>query len=412
MNVCFFTNEYPPNVYGGAGVHVDYLARELSRRTNLLVKCFGPQDERKENLRVKGVAPPEDALDGIPRELGFVFSAFHCCLRFFNPPFAADIVHCHTWYSHLAGILARKAYGIPLVVTTHSLEPLRPWKREQIGLGFDVSSWVESQALSLADAVIAVSRDTRQDILDHFPVSEKRVHVIPNGIDPEEFAPVESRDALDRHGVRADRPYVLFVGRITRQKGIIHLVNAIEDLEDRLQVVLLAGAPDTPEIQREMESRIRELKQKRDGIVWITDMLDNPDKIQFYSHASVFCCPSIYEPFGIINLEAMACETPVVATRTGGIPEVVVDGETGILVPVRLGKNGGDFSPAEPETFSKNLAEAVNRLVRDDALRLRMARESRRRAREVFSWKTIAGQVHSLYESLLSRHEGMKRKQP
>lgn len=399
MNVCFFTNEYPPNIYGGAGVHVEYLSRELARLTPLLVKCFGKQDTQTPSLTVKGVDIDTGLLNGIPKDLSFVFSAFYKNLQFFNPPFDCDIVHCHTWYSHFAGLLAKMAYGIPLVVTTHSLEPLRPWKREQIGLGFDVSSWIEEQALTKADAIIAVSKDTKQDVLRHFKIDEAKIHVIPNGIDTEEYKPGPEKSVLREFGINPDKPYLLFVGRITRQKGIIHLVNAIPFLDPGLQIVLCAGAPDTPEIKKEMEGRITEIKKTHPDVIWISEMMDLSRKIQFYANAELFCCPSVYEPFGIINLEAMACGVPVIGTKTGGIPEIVVHGETGLLVPLEKDPGG---NPVNALKFSKDLAEAINRVFRDKNLRKSMGNKSRIRAMEVFSWTRIAKQTYNLYQKVLA----------
>lgn len=399
MKVCFFTNEYPPNIYGGAGVHVQYLSRELAKLTPLLVKCFGKQDSQTSSLTVKGVDIDPVLLNGIPRDLSFVFSAFYKNLQFFNPPFDCDIVHCHTWYSHFAGLLAKMAYGVPLVVTTHSLEPLRPWKREQIGLGFGVSTWIEEQALTRADAIIAVSKDTKQDVLRHFKVDEAKIHVIPNGIDTEEYKPGPEKSALKEFGINPDKPYLLFVGRITRQKGIIHLVNAIPYMDPGLQIVLCAGAPDTREIKKEMEDRIAEIKKTHPDVVWISEMIDLPRKIQFYANAELFCCPSVYEPFGIINLEAMACGVPVIGTKIGGIPEIVVHGETGLLVPLEKNSAG---NPVDALKFSKDLAEAINRVFRDKALRRSMGAKSRTRAMEVFSWTSIAKQTYNLYQKVLA----------
>jgi glycogen synthase len=314
-------------------------------------------------------------------------------------PVDADVVHCHTWYVHLAGLLVRHAYGPPLVVTVHSLEPLRPWKREQLGGGYDLSTWVERTALESAEAVIAVSRGTRDDVLRHFDVAPERVHVIHNGIDAAFYAPDPATDALERHGVDPGRPYVLFVGRITRQKGIVHLVRAIRHLDPGFGVVLCAGQPDTPEIAAEMEAAVAEARAHRPDVVWIGEMVSRPDVRQLYSHAALFVCPSVYEPFGIINLEAMACETAVVASRVGGIPEVVVDGETGVLVPLELSADD-PMSPADPDRYARDLADAVNRLMADGALRARMGAAGRRRAADHFSWSAIADETVALYRSL------------
>jgi glycogen synthase len=317
-------------------------------------------------------------------------------------PVDADVVHVHTWYTHLAGVLVRLAYGIPLVLTVHSLEPLRPWKREQLGGGYEVSSWVERTAIESADAVIAVSQGTREDVLRLFDVTPERVHVIHNGIDPDFYHPDPATDALERHGVDPSVPYVLFVGRITRQKGIVHLARAIRHLDPGVGVVLCAGQPDTPEIGREMAEAVAAAQAERPNVVWIGEMVSRNDVRQLYSHASVFCCPSVYEPFGIINLEAAACETPVVASAVGGIPEVVVDGETGLLVPVEL-QLDDPMSPVDPDRFELNLAGAINALMADPAAREAMGRAGRRRAVEVFGWESIARQTVDLYRSLLAR---------
>ena len=310
-------------------------------------------------------------------------------------------MHCHTWYTHWGGILARKNYDIPLVITVHSLEPLRPWKREQLGSGYDFSLWVEKTALEMAEAIIAVSNETRADIARLFKVKKERLHVIYNGIDLEEYRPVKPKDALRKFGIDSEKPYLLFVGRITRQKGIIHLVHAIEFMDKNFQIVLCAGAPDTPEIAREMKSAVEQARRARDGIIWIDQMLDKPSVIQLYSHAAVFCCPSIYEPFGIINLEAMACETAVVASKVGGIKEVVVDGGTGFLVPLAQMKES-PFEPTHPEKFARDLAMKINELMRDEKLRTRFGKAGRLRAEKKFSWRAIARETKSLYQSLLA----------
>ncbi|MEO6054633.1 MAG: glycogen synthase, partial [Chthoniobacterales bacterium] len=313
MKALFLTNEYPPHVYGGAGVHVEYLSKELAKRIQVEVRCFGEQQEGSKNLTVQGF--DLDAKNfTCPKELRSVFGAVQRCTDFNTAAIEADIVHCHTWYTHFGGILAKLNYGLPLVITVHSLEPLRPWKREQLGGGYDFSLWVEKTALEMADAVIAVSNETKADILRLFDVKPERLHVIHNGIDLDEYQKSEDTKVLKKHGIDPEIPYVLFVGRITRQKGIIHLVHAIKHLAPGFQVVLCAGAPDTPEIAEEMKTAVSKAQKERPGIIWIDEMLDRASTIEIYSHASVFVCPSIYEPFGIINLEAMACETAVVAT--------------------------------------------------------------------------------------------------
>jgi glycogen synthase len=311
----------------------------------------------------------------------------------------ADVVHCHTWYTHLGGILIRQGYGIPLAITVHSLEPLRPWKREQLRGGYDLSVWIEQTALAMADGVIAVSKGTRDDILRVTDVRPERIHVIYNGIDTSLYKPVAATDALERNGVDPARPYVLFVGRITRQKGIVYLARAIPLIDSTAQVVLCAGAPDTPQIAAEMQQAVSDAQREREGVIWIQEMLPREATIQLYSHATVFCCPSIYEPFGIINLEAMACGTPVVASNVGGIPEVVVDGETGVLVPLEQ-QTESPFEPLDPHKFSADLADAINHLLRDGALRERMAGAGRERVEREFAWAAIAKQTADLYSNL------------
>ena len=399
MKVLLLTNEYPPYTYGGAGVHVDYLSCELAKLMSVEVRCFGDQDLSLRNLRVKGFTGQERD-EGCPEPLRSVFRAAQRGLDFNTYGIDADLVHCHTWYTHLGGILAKLNYGLPLVITTHSLEPLRPWKREQLAGGYDFSLWVERTALEMADAIIAVSQGTKDDILRHFRVKEEKIHVIHNGIDPAEYRRQASTQALTQHGVDPSMPYALFVGRITRQKGIVYLARAIRHMDPGFQVVLCAGAPDTQEIATEMERIVKEVSAGRSGVVWIREMLDKPSIIQLYSHAAVFCCPSIYEPFGIINLEAMACETPVVASRVGGIPEVVVDGETGVLVPLEQMREA-PFAPLEPDRFARDLATAVNTLMADPGLRGRMAKAGRERAERLFSWSAIAKQTTSLYQTLI-----------
>jgi glycogen synthase len=315
---------------------------------------------------------------------------------------SADIVHCHTWYTHLGGITAKLNYGIPLVITVHSLEPLRPWKREQLGGGYDFSLWVEKTALEMADAVIAVSGDTREDLHTYFEIPDERISIIHNGIDLNEYQPKQNPELLRLLGVDPERPYILFVGRITRQKGIVHLVRAIKHFDPGFQIVLCAGAPDTPEIAAEMQQAVTAAREHHDDIIWIEKMVTRPEAIALYSGASVFVCPSIYEPFGIINLEAMACGTPVVASAVGGIKEVVVDGETGFLVPLDQMKES-PFEATEPEKFSADLAAKVNLLMADPELAARMGAAGRKRAEEFFSWDAIAQKTERLYRELLKR---------
>ncbi|TVR67702.1 MAG: glycogen synthase [Spirochaetaceae bacterium] len=403
--VALFSNEYPPNVYGGAGVHVEYLSRALAEFVPVEVRCFGTQDREEPNLRVKGYQPWEEmSRNTDPRFVGAT-GAFSRSLAMAKDTLDADVVHCHTWYTQMAGLIAAKLWDIPFVLTTHSLEPLRPWKAEQLGPAYHLSSWMERTAIENADAVIAVSRETRNDVFDHFGAAETKTHVIHNGIDLAEYQRDSATEVLEKHGIDPTRPYVLFVGRITRQKGIIHLVDAIPHIDPEVQVVLLAGAPDTETIAQEMKDHIAAARAQRRGITWIDEMLPRRETIQFYSHAAVFCCPSVYEPFGIINLEAMACKTAVVASRVGGIPEVVVPDETGILVDLELER--GTFFPKDPEGFSRALAAGINRIARDPALARRMGEAGRKRAEDHFSWRAIAQKTLSLYEALLERKHGM-----
>jgi len=397
--IALFTKEYPPHVYGGAGVHVEYLSRELARRVPVEIRCFGDQDVRDGNLRVRGYPMWKDVGEGgDPRHAGAV-DAFARSLAMAKDRLDAEVVHCHTWYTDMAGLLASKLWGVPYALTIHSLEPLRPWKSEQLGRAYQLSLWMERTAIHEADAVVAVSEETRADVLRLFRIPSERVHVIHNGIDPDEYRRTEASDALSRRGVDPARPFVLFVGRIARQKGILHLVRAIQHLDPSLQVVLCAGAPDTPEILEEMTALVAEISKSRQGIFWIPEMLPRAEVIQFYSHAAVFCCPSVYEPFGIINLEAMACGTPVVASAVGGIKEVVVPGGTGILIEFE--RREDDFEPVEPERFQADLAAALNRVALDPALRARFGEAGRRRVEERFSWSAIAERTLALYRTLV-----------
>ena len=399
MKSLLLTNEYPPHIYGGAGVHVEYLSRGLARFIDVEVRAFGDQAVPAGNPTVKGFELDASGFT-CPKPLRSAFGAVRRCTDFNTTDIDADIVHCHTWYAHFGGILAKLNYGIPLVITVHSLEPLRPWKREQLGAGYDFTCWLEKTALEMADAVIAVSRETRADILRLFDISEERVPIIYNGIDLDEYRATDSHAALGAHGVDVTKPYILFLGRIARQKGIIHLVNAIKYLDAGFQVVLCAGAPDTPEIAEEMKAAVATAQKHREGVIWIEQMVDAKAKIEFYSHAAVFVCPSIYEPFGIINLEAMACETPVVASAVGGIKEVVVHGETGTLVTLDQMKES-PFEPVNPDEFSRELAAAVNELMADPAKCEAFGKAGRRRAEELFGWDAIAKKTVELYESLV-----------
>ncbi len=400
MKALILTNEFPPNIYGGAGVHVEYLSRELAKEIDVDVRCFGTQDVHNGRLSAHGFGINEAVFQSCPKEIKPALAASCRCVEFNAAGIDANLVHCHTWYTHLGGIMAKLNYGIPLIITTHSLEPLRPWKREQLGGAYDFSCWVERTAANLADAVIAVSQGTKRDVIAHLGVAPEKVKVIYNGIDLDEYKPVDTTDTLRKYGVDPNRPYVLFVGRITRQKGIIHLVRAIPKIDPSAQIVLCAGAPDTPEIAKEMQTAIAEVQAKHDNVIWIPEMLAKKQIIEFYSHAAVFCCPSIYEPFGIINLEAMACKTPVVASAVGGITEVVQHEKTGLLVPVDQYEQS-PFEPKNPERFSADLAQAINRLLADPGLRGQMADSGRRRVEKKFSWQVIGQETLELYRSLV-----------
>ena len=400
MKVLFLTNEYPPHIYGGAGVHAGYLSRELAKTMPVEVRCFGNQHLEEGNLKVIGFELDMSNFT-CPKPLRSAFSAVRRCTDFNTINIDSDVVHCHTWYSHFGGILAKKNYGLPLVITVHSLEPLRPWKREQLAGAYEFSLWVEKTALEMADAIIAVSDATKHDIDRLFNVDPARVHVIHNGIDLDQYRKVDSTGALKRYGIDQAKPYLLFVGRIARQKGFQHLVRAIQFMDRNFQIVLCAAAPDTPQLAEEMRIAVKRVQAQRPGIIWIDEMVDQQTACEFYSHAAVFVCPSIYEPFGIINLEAMACETPVVATAVGGIKEVVVDGETGFLVPLEQMKES-PFEAINPEKFARDIAQRVNELMRDRQLRERFGKAGRKRVVENFSWAAIAKKTKKLYETLKS----------
>ncbi|MCF6310926.1 MAG: glycogen synthase [Verrucomicrobiales bacterium] len=398
MKTLLLSNEYPPNIYGGAGIHVQYLARELAKLCEVEVRCFGEQLEQGDNPEVHGAGWDRSGYTA-PEHLHSVFGALQRSLEFNTRAVDVDVVHVHTWYTHFAGILAKQAYGVPLVLTVHSLEPLRPWKREQLQGGYDFTLWLEKTAIEMADRVIAVSEETKLDILKHFDVAEEKIPVIYNGIDPEEYSPISAPEKLRAHGVDPDRPYVLFVGRITRQKGIVHLVNAIQHIDPETQVVLCAGAPDTEEIKAEMVAAVDAARSSHDHIVWIEEMVDTTTKIALYSHATVFCCPSIYEPFGIINLEAMACETPVVASKVGGMKEVVVEGQTGCFVELQQ-QSESPFEAKDPVAFAQDLARAINALIADPERCKKMGVAGRERVIHHFSWTAIAEQTLALYQEL------------
>ena len=399
MRVGLFTREYPPHVYGGAGVHVEYLSRELARKVPVEVHCWGRQHADEGDLHVRGQEPWDEISKGTEEKFKGALEALSLNLTQIKALSGIDIVHTHTWYVSMAGFLAKKLYDIPFVLTTHSLEPLRAWKAEQLGTGYALSSWIERTAILDADAVIAVSSGTKDDILRAYPVDPERIHVIYNGIDLQQYRWTAETSALTAHGVDLAIPYVLFVGRITRQKGVTHLVDAIRYLPPGIQVVLCAGAPDTPEISAELQRKVEEARVFNPRVIWIEKMLAKHEAIQLYSHAAVFCCPSVYEPFGIINLEAMACEAPVVASATGGIKEVVVDGVTGYLVP--FDQDPVTSFPRDPDRFARDLAAKLNGLLADPEKCKRFGEAGRKRAEEKFSWTSIAGQTIELYQTLI-----------
>ncbi len=364
MRVALFTREYPPQVYGGAGVHVDYLSRELAKAIEVEVHCWGPQQTDKGNLHVRGAEPWDEISNGTEGKFKGALEALSLNLTQIKALRNIDVVHTPTWYVSMAGYLAKKLYGVPFVLTTHSLEPLRAWKTEQLGSGYAMSSWMERTAILDADAIIAVSAGTKADILRAYPeVDPARIHVIYNGIDLAEYQQTDETRALVEYGVDPTIPYVLFVGRITRQKGVTHLVDAIRYLPKETQIVLCAGAPDTPEIAAELRAKVDAARRDHPRIVWIEKMVTRHETIELYSHARVFCCPSVYEPFGIINLEAMACRAPVVASATGGIKEVVMDNKTGYLVP--FDQDPVTNFPRDPESFARDLGARLSDLLRD-----------------------------------------------
>ena len=440
MRVGLMTREYPPYVYGGAGVHVEYLSRELAKTIEVEVHAWGETPDAAADAGADGASgshlqvcfeQPWTAIsEGTDAKFKGALEALSVNLLQNLNLDKLDIVHTHTWYVAMAGFLAKKLYGVPFVLTTHSLEPLRAWKAEQLGTGYALSSWMERTAVLDADAIIAVSNGTKDDIVKAYPdVKPERIHVIYNGIDLKQYQYTDEVSALEKYGVDTEKPYVLFVGRITRQKGVTHLVEAIQYLPPGTQVVLCAGAPDTPEIAAEMRAKVEAVRRFTPGsqraavenfgeegghsiatgdptgtghnLVWIEQMVTKEEAIQLYSHCAVFCCPSVYEPFGIINLEAMACRAPVVASATGGILEVVVEGETGHLVAFEA--DPATTFPTDPVQFAKKLAERITELLQDPAKAQRMGEAGRRRVEEHFSWTAIAAQTIQLYESLVAK---------
>lgn len=391
MRVGVVTREYPPEVYGGAGVHVEYLTRALAHRVDVAVHCFGGP---RESPLVAGTYRPWGALSDTALQTMSVDLAMAQHLG------DTDLVHSHTWYANLAGHVGKLLWDIPHVCTTHSLEPLRPWKAEQLGGGYALSSFCERTALEGADAVIAVSHEMRRDVLACYPaIDPAKVTVIHNGIDPDEYRPDPGTDVLERWGIDPSRPSVVFVGRVTRQKGIVHLLEAAPDIDSSAQVVIIAGAADTEEFAAEVRTLYARAQERRGSIIWIEEMLPRGDVIQVLSHAAVFVCPSIYEPFGLVNLEAMACGAAVVASAVGGIPEIVVDGQTGYLVPCDIRIDDPD--PAAAHRFASDLAQRINALIADRDRAAAFGRAGRRRVIEHFSWESVAARTAELYRRLV-----------
>ena len=400
MKIALFTNEFPPNIYGGAGVHIDFLSQELSKLGQIEVRCFGDQIEDSNNMHVRGI---DSHLGKMVDESNTHIKMFHNLSKNVEMSQAtpqADIIHCHTWYTHLAGVFTRELLQVPLILTTHSLETHRPWKVEQLGNGYFLSRWIENSAYNTADGIIAVSEQMKTDVIEAYGVAPEKVTVIHNGIDPDYYKPTFDTELLESLGIDPNIPFVLFVGRITRQKGISGLIESAKHFNKNCQIVLCAGAPDTKEIAEETELLIANLKKEREGVILISEMLPR-DKIKvLYSHARVFACPSLYEPFGIINLEAMSCETPVVGSHVGGIPEIIIEGKTGYLVPLES-VSRTDFNPANPEAFQKAFADKINMLLDDEALATRMGKAGRERVLELFSWESIAKTTFDYYQKVI-----------
>jgi alpha-maltose-1-phosphate synthase len=405
MKIALLTNEFPPQVYGGAGVHVGHLVREMSRlredRLTLEILYFGDQNQESSNVYVRGVQTDFKFSAADPRHLQ-LFQTLLKNLVMAGSLDRVDLVHCHTWYTHLGGCLLKQLLGVPLVLTTHSLEPQRPWKADQLGSGYRVSTWIEKTAYQNADGIIAVSGEMASAVVDIYGVSPERVRIIPNGIDSDEFKPTFNPEILISYGIEPAEPYILFVGRITRQKGWTHLLDAAPHLLPGTQLVLCAASADTETVTRALQTQLEELRTSGAGpVIWIPRMVPQEHLVCLYTQAAAFVCPSIYEPFGIINLEAMACETPVVASAVGGIKEVVIHEETGLLVPFEP-RNSCDPRPRDPHQFSLDLAQAINRLLSDPATAGKMGESGRRRVEQVFSWKSVARQTLDCYETLIT----------
>ncbi len=407
MKIALFTNEFPPNIYGGAGVHIDFLSQELAKLGNVEVRCFGNQEEHLPSMNVLGVQSSLTQMEDKTNPHIKMFHNLSKNVEMSQHTLEADIIHCHTWYTHLAGIFSRELLQSPLILTTHSLETHRPWKVEQLGNGYFLSRWIENHAYNTADGIIAVSEQMKTDVIEAYGVSPEKVTVIHNGIDPEFYSPTFDNDLLKEYGINPNIPFVLFVGRITRQKGISQLISAAKYFNENCQIVLCAGAPDTPEIAKETEELIADLKSQRDGIILISEMLPREKVKVLYSHARVFACPSLYEPFGIINLEALSCETPVVGSAVGGIPEIIQEEKTGYLIDLES-ISRTDFNPKNPEAFQKSFAAKVNILLDDENLANQMGKLGRQRVLEKFSWESIAKTTFNYYQEVIARFEKEK----
>ena len=407
MKIALFSNEFPPNIYGGAGVHIDFLSQELAKLGQVEVRCFGDQLVAANDMNVIGIQSSLNKMEDDSNQHIKMFHNLSKNVEMSQNTLDADVIHCHTWYTHLAGIFSRELLQVPLILTTHSLETHRPWKVEQLGNGYFLSRWIENHAYNSADGIIAVSQQMKTDVIEAYGVSPEKVTVIHNGIDPEFYKPTFNNDLLIEFGINPEVPFVLFVGRITRQKGISQLIASAKYFNKNCQVVLCAGAPDTPEIAKETEELIANLKKERDGIILISEMLPR-DKVKvLYSHARVFACPSLYEPFGIINLEAMSCETPVVGSAVGGIPEIIVEGKTGNLIELES-ISRTNFNPKNPEKFQKDFASKINALLDDENLAKSMGKEGRKRVLDIFSWESIAKTTYNYYGEVISKFEKEK----
>nr|WP_315158160.1 glycogen synthase [uncultured Flavobacterium sp.] len=404
MKIALYTNEFPPNIYGGAGVHIDFLSQELAKLGQVEVRCFGNQSEDKDSMHVEGINSCLTKMVDPENEHIKMFHNLSRNVEMAQATPKADIVHCHTWYTHLAGVFTRELLQVPLILTTHSLETHRPWKVEQLGNGYFMSRWIETNAYKSADGIIAVSEQMKTDVVEAYGVDPEKVTVIHNGIDPEFYKPTFDELLLREYGIDPFVPFVLFVGRITRQKGISGLIEAAQYFNENCQIVLCAGAPDTEEIAQETSALIDQLKAKRKGVILISEMLPREKVKVLYSHARVFACPSLYEPFGIINLEAMACETPVVGSHVGGIPEIIVEGETGYLIPLES-ISRTNFNPLDPLAFQQAFAHKVNVLLDHPELANAMGKAGRERVLQKFSWESIAKTTFNYYQDVIARFE-------